>query len=427
MDPGACEPTHAVVNVIVEVLEGPAAGRRHRLEAFPAVLGRGGDCDVCLEDHPGQPTISRRHVEVLLEGGRIALRDLSTNGTWIGPRRLVHGQKVVLPGGELVHVGPRTTVAIRLDGVEELDRHMEERDRGLRGIRAPGRNPGIPGDLGASGDPGISGEHGSEESDSTTPSSEGLPLEIATLGRFTVTVGGRPIPQGAWRTRKTIGVLVYLAEQGGSVSFDRLEETLWADAPEGARSALHTAVSRIRRSFRELSSPIPLPDPIRFDRGSYRLDPAYQVLCDTTRFESLCDRARGERASGQEGAAADHLREAIALNHGPFLEGNVDHWAELRRHALQDRYCEALEMLGDMKEKAQRPDEAARLYEKSLERDPCRETSVAGLLRSLGACGLAAEAIRRYQAFARLLQESMALAPGPDVVKLYDSLRAGSL
>lgn len=413
MDPGACAPTHAVFNVTVEVLEGPSAGQRHRLATFPAVLGRNRECDVCLEDDPTQPTISRRHVEVFVEGGCVAIRDVSTNGTWVGPRRLAHGQKVAVPDGELVHVGPRTTVLIRLEGLAELDRHMEERDRGLR-------------DAQAGHDHGSSGELQSQERDPVVPSSEGLLLEIAMMGRFLVTVGGRALPAGAWRTRKTMAVLVYLAEQGGSVSFDRLEETLWADAPESARSALHTAVSRIRRSFRDLPSPVPLPDPIRFDHGSYCIDAAYRVLCDTTRFESLCDRARRERAAGRAAEAASCLREAITLNHGPFLEGNTDAWAEVRRHALQDRYCEALEILGDMKEKALLHDEAARFYEKALERDPCRETSEIGLLRSLAACGLATEAIRRYQGYARHLQESMGLSPSQDLVKLYDSLRGGS-
>jgi hypothetical protein len=69
--------------------------------ALPAegtvVLGRSSSCDVTL----GEPTVSRRHVELrALAGSWLAVDLGSTNGTWLLGQRL--GRARVLPGDELV-------------------------------------------------------------------------------------------------------------------------------------------------------------------------------------------------------------------------------------------------------------------------------------------------------------------------------------
>ena len=68
------------------------------LPAEGAVLvGRSSSCDVTL----GEPTVSRRHVELrALDGSWMAVDLASTNGTWLLGQRL--GRARVLPGDELV-------------------------------------------------------------------------------------------------------------------------------------------------------------------------------------------------------------------------------------------------------------------------------------------------------------------------------------
>jgi hypothetical protein len=61
------------------------------------VVGRSSTCDVTL----GEPTVSRRHVELRALGESWLAVDLgSTNGTWLLGQRL--GRARVLPGDELV-------------------------------------------------------------------------------------------------------------------------------------------------------------------------------------------------------------------------------------------------------------------------------------------------------------------------------------
>ena len=81
------------------------AGVAAQLAAFPValpaegtvVVGRSSSCDVTL----GEPTISRRHLELrALDESWLAVDLGSTNGTWLLGQRL--GRARVLPGDELV-------------------------------------------------------------------------------------------------------------------------------------------------------------------------------------------------------------------------------------------------------------------------------------------------------------------------------------
>lgn len=67
-----------------------------------ALLGRDErECDVWVED----PSVSRRHAEVWLEGETLYIRDLgSANGTWLNGQPL-GPQAAVLAPGQMVHIG----------------------------------------------------------------------------------------------------------------------------------------------------------------------------------------------------------------------------------------------------------------------------------------------------------------------------------
>jgi pSer/pThr/pTyr-binding forkhead associated (FHA) protein len=63
------------------------------------VLGRGAEAEIRLAD----PSVSRRHAEVRVEGGRVHLTDLgSTNGTTVNGRKV---DRVNLSDGDRVALG----------------------------------------------------------------------------------------------------------------------------------------------------------------------------------------------------------------------------------------------------------------------------------------------------------------------------------
>ncbi len=66
-------------------------GRRYQLTSAVTVLGRGSEADIVVDD----PGVSRRHVEIRLDGGATVLRDLgSTNGTFVDGDRATRAELV---------------------------------------------------------------------------------------------------------------------------------------------------------------------------------------------------------------------------------------------------------------------------------------------------------------------------------------------
>jgi DNA-binding NtrC family response regulator len=90
----------------LSAVSGPGAGRALAMANALATVGRHPTNDLVLED----PKVSGVHLELRRVGDRVHVRDAgSTNGTWIGPHRVVEVQ--LAPGGELT-VG---STLLRLD------------------------------------------------------------------------------------------------------------------------------------------------------------------------------------------------------------------------------------------------------------------------------------------------------------------------
>jgi len=101
---------------------GPLAGRRVRLRS--GVLGRGVDAATRLDE----PSVSRAHARLDLDGGRVRVEDLgSKNGSWLDGRR-ISGLRELEPGDEF-RAG-RTVLALAIAPLGTLDR---TRDRATPG------------------------------------------------------------------------------------------------------------------------------------------------------------------------------------------------------------------------------------------------------------------------------------------------------
>ncbi len=84
---------------ILEVREGPLAGKVFRLEGYPVVLGRRESCDIVLPDE----SVSRRHARLELQKGGWVVTDLnSSNGTFVNGVRV---RSTSLSPGDTVKLG----------------------------------------------------------------------------------------------------------------------------------------------------------------------------------------------------------------------------------------------------------------------------------------------------------------------------------
>jgi hypothetical protein len=91
----------------VLVVDGP--GTRHELTTGRNVIGRGTEADIRLPD----TGVSRKHVDVVLEGGTAFAEDLgSTNGTLVNGRRI---SRQALSDGDVIRIG-HSVLVYRQDG-----------------------------------------------------------------------------------------------------------------------------------------------------------------------------------------------------------------------------------------------------------------------------------------------------------------------
>jgi hypothetical protein len=91
----------------VLVVDGP--GTRHELSTGRNIIGRGTEADIRLPD----TGVSRKHVDVVLEGGTATAEDLgSTNGTLVNGRRI---SRQPLSDGDVIRIG-HSVLVYRQDG-----------------------------------------------------------------------------------------------------------------------------------------------------------------------------------------------------------------------------------------------------------------------------------------------------------------------
>lgn len=99
---GGYAPAASSASFVLEGIAGPMVGR-----AFPIqgriTLGRGAGCDISM---PSASNVSGTHCVIQNVGGQVTVTDLgSTNGTYIGGRRLVPNQSVAVTSGTVIYLG----------------------------------------------------------------------------------------------------------------------------------------------------------------------------------------------------------------------------------------------------------------------------------------------------------------------------------
>lgn len=206
-----------------------------------------------------------------------------------------------------------------------------------------------------------------------------------------------PVPGALARSFLTALVLA----RGHALTAEALIDELWADAPpKGARAALQTLVSRLRRSTAE--------GLVVSTATGYALGVGPDDV-DLTRAERLAsspehDRQDVDRAlglwSGEPGADVEgDLGAALADR------------ATAARTGLRRALGAALAASGDA-------DSAATLWREEAERNPFDEVAVAGAMRALAASGRTTEALAVFAGHRGRLADELGADPSADLVRL---------
>ena len=238
-------------------------------------------------------------------------------------------------------------------------------------------------------------------------------MRYAVLGPLTVSDGSREIVIAGRKERVVLVDL--LLHAGRAVPREQLLDDVWDGArPSRASDALNVFVSHLRAALGR--------DAIRTSRGAYALAVDPEQI-DAHRFERLAREGRDALDGGRPDAAAELLREALALWRGPafgelaglaFAAPAAARLEALRLGAEEDRIDAELE-LGD-------PARVAVELEALVVEHPLRERLRGQLMRALYAAGRQADALEAYRQARSVLVEEQGLEPSPALRQLEQAI-----
>lgn len=243
------------------------------------------------------------------------------------------------------------------------------------------------------------------------------PLEIRTLGRFEIRRDGEPLAYSRKTPKKTLALLkaIVALGAGGTVSEQRLMDSLWADEEaDAAANSLAATVLRLRTLLGDAAAVVQ-------QGGKLSLD-CSRVWVDVFAFEQAL--ARAETAShSRDPEEKNHLARALPLYQGAFLGDDEEGWPVATRERLRGRFIHATARLAEQLEAEGDINAAIDACLRGLDADPAVESFYQGLMRCYQALDRRSEAIAAYQRLRQILSVTLGLAPSPSSERLYQSLR----
>lgn len=245
------------------------------------------------------------------------------------------------------------------------------------------------------------------------------PLEVRTLGAFEIRRDGEPLAYSRKTPKKTLALLKAIAAlgAGGSVSEQRLLDSLWPDEEADAASQMLSAtVLRLRAVLGDPAAVIQQGGKLSLDRS--------RVWMDALAFEQACVRAEAA-AHRRDASEAGHLDRAIALYQGSFLGEDEQAWPVAMRERLRGRFIQAVARRVQQLQDSSDAQGAITACLRGLDADPAVEAFYQGLMRAYLQLDRRSEAIAAYQRLKQILSITLGLAPSAASEKLYQAVRSG--
>ncbi|MEF2977649.1 BTAD domain-containing putative transcriptional regulator [Subtercola sp. YIM 133946] len=234
-----------------------------------------------------------------------------------------------------------------------------------------------------------------------------------------VAVGGVTLQPG-----RVTSLFCLLALAGGSVvSSEQLMSELWNDdVPDSGVSALHVAVSRLRKQVSAAAISIDARSP------GYTMTNA---ASDVAAFERLAAATDRHAAAGEVDAVASVAREALALWGGtPFVGATETPALERARNRLRGRHTQLRRMLAEALLTSGGPAQVAQAADLAgdlVADDPLDEAAVAVVMRAAVARNRVADAVAAFDEYRRQMRDELGLDPSGALRELHTGiLRADS-
>jgi DNA-binding SARP family transcriptional activator len=236
-------------------------------------------------------------------------------------------------------------------------------------------------------------------------------VTFGVLGPLQVHADGVDLPVGGPKPRLVLAML--LLNAGRVVSAERLIDGLWAEEPPaGASNTLQAHVSHVRRALEGTDAVLLTRPP------GYLLQIAPGAL-DLHRFDAMTQQGRESLAHGDCAAAAEWLREALALWRGPALEDLVaGPFTDSARAFLDERRLGVVDDRLELLLRLRQDHQVIEVCEAVLADDPLRESVWQHLILALYRSGRQAEALAKYRQCRDVLLEELGVEPMPRLRRL---------
>ena len=230
-------------------------------------------------------------------------------------------------------------------------------------------------------------------------------LHIHALGRTRIRSREGPI-EGRWLEQRAGQVLKYLVCERRRVVYpEEMAAAIWPGEDAHLSGTVRYTVHRLRRVLEPVA---PKHGPSSFvvaAEGGYRLSGSVHV--DADEFERHVVAGFDARSNGDEAAAEDHLRNAVALYDGDLISDLPDaSWVFEERERLRALAEDGLRALVDIDLSRDDADSALAGLRRIVQLEPFDLQAQRRLLALCLARGRRSEALRRYKALkARLRDE----------------------
>lgn len=214
------------------------------------------------------------------------------------------------------------------------------------------------------------------------------------------------------RSAQLLETLVWLG--GQAIGQDQLADILWPDAEgDAARRNFDTTLHRLRRALSDEQL-------LLLEGGRLSLN-AGLVWTDIRALEMARDDLIHAVQAGEQATRIELAQETLIENIAPLPTSAPD-GLETITSALQRKLEQALDRAGSYWQEQERWDNAVSAYEARLRLNPAGETSYLQLMRIYTAQRLPAEAMAVYQRGKSSIENSLGIAPGPEIEAEYQRL-----
>src|SRR5436305_3245806 len=259
-------------------------------------------------------------------------------------------------------------------------------------------------------------------------------LRLNVLGPPQVYHDGRRL---TFALRKAQALLLYLSVEGGMHPRSQLAALLWPDSePHAARTALRNALTLLRRLLADLDPSAPAHSHLLREHELLGLDPHTPYELDLEVVQQAYQQAQrlsSVPSEPERAALVSQLQHALALVHGPFLEGfwlreesGFDQWVQQQQQQWQVRLPLLLDRLSSWQEVGGELEPARVTLTRWLALDPLSEEACRRLMRLYLAQGDATAAGRVYATLRARLAEDLRVKPSAETLTLADQIRAGA-